>query len=106
MNGGGAPACGASGALSSVHLEALARLPALRRVLDAGPELRCSLGQHTGPHMDVLHEGPTGSALWARWPGDAILALPDCPAGGEAEGCGQYLSHPGGHSWQVRDPAP
>ncbi|MCX5405297.1 hypothetical protein OHA37_15555 [Streptomyces sp. NBC_00335] len=99
-------ACGASGALSAVHLDALARRPGiLREVLDAGPELRCSLGQHTGPHMDVLHEDPApGNTLWARWPGDAVLALPDCPATGSGEGCGQYLSHPGGHTWQVADP--
>lgn len=41
-----------------------------------------------------------------RWPGDAILTLPDCPAGSGGEGCGQYLSHPGGHTWQVADPPP
>lgn len=66
--------------------------------------------------MDVLHEGPVpGSAVWARWAGadggaDAVLVLPDCPAGGEGEGegegCGQYAPHPGGHTWQVEDPAP
>lgn len=109
MNGGGAPACGASGALSTVHLDALARLPrgVLLEVLGAGPELRCSLGRHAGPHMDVLHEGPDpGCAMWARWPGDAVLSLPDCPVGGAGEGCGQYLSHPGGHTWQLTDPAP
>lgn len=100
MSGG---ACGASGALSAVHLAALAEWRgALREVLDAEPELRCSLEQHTGPHMDVLHEGPApGSAILARWPGDAVLALPDCPAGAGGEGCGRYLSHPGGHTWQV-----
>lgn len=117
MSDGGAPACGAVGALSPLHLDALARLRAthsgaLREVLGAGPELRCSLGRHSGPHMDVLREGPPGTALWARWGrsgadrAEAVLALPDCPAGGGGEGCGQYLSHPGGHTWEVADPAP
>lgn len=101
-------ACGATGRLSAAHLDALAGRPGiLREVLGAGPELTCSLAQHTGPHMDVLHEGPApGSALWARWPGDAVLTLPDCPATGTAEGCGEYLSHPGGHTWQVTDTSP
>ncbi|MFD5147982.1 hypothetical protein [Streptomyces sp. NPDC058401] len=95
--------CDASGALSATHLDALAERPRiLRQILDAGPELRCSLRQHTRPHMDVLHEGPApGHALWARWPGDAVLSLPDCPAVAGGEGCGQYLSHPGGHTWQA-----
>ncbi|CAM5543041.1 hypothetical protein SAVIM338S_04330 [Streptomyces avidinii] len=113
------PACGAVGALSAVHLDALARLaPAhpgsLRAVLGAGPELRCALGRHTGPHMDVLHEGPAEISLWARWSGtggaggagggDAVLALPDCPAADGGEACGQYRSHPGGHTWEITDP--
>ncbi|WP_411101416.1 hypothetical protein [Streptomyces sp. cmx-4-9] len=105
----GRPVCGAPGVLSGAHLEALARLlsgqrGALREVLGAGPALRCTLERHTGPHMDVVREGPAGSALWARWPGcETVLVLPDCPAGG---GCGQYLSHPGGHTWEVADPGP
>lgn len=106
-------ACGACGALSAVHLAALAQWRgALHQVLGAGPELRCSLELHTGPHMDVLHEGPDpGSAIWARWAGadgaaDVVLLLPDCPVGGGGEGCGQYASHPGRHTWQVEDPAP
>ncbi|MCY0937940.1 hypothetical protein [Streptomyces sp. H34-S4] len=108
---GGAPACGATGSLSAAHLDALARLPAgaLREVLGAGPELRCTLGRHAGPHGDVLREGSPGAALWARWGGtgaDAVLVLPDCPADGGGEGCGQYLSHPGGHTWQLTDPTP
>lgn len=113
MSGGGAPACGAPGALSPAHLDALARLGprypgALREVLGAGPELRCVLGRHTGPHMDVLREGPPGAALWARWGGpgaDAVRSLPDCPAIGGG-GCGQYLAHPGGHAWEITEPAP
>lgn len=110
---GRAAACGAVGALSSVHLDGLARLRpgALREVVGAGTELRCALGRHTGPHMDALHEGPPGAALWARWGGsgaDAVLALPDCPVvdGPGGGGCGQYLAHPGGHAWEVADPAP
>ncbi|WP_330298020.1 hypothetical protein [Streptomyces sp. NBC_00503] len=109
---GGAPACGAAGALSPVHLDALARLApahpgALREVIGAGPELRCALEPHPGPHRDVLHEGPPGAALWARWGGtapDAVVPVRDCPAEHAGEGCGHYASHPGGHTWTRQDP--
>lgn len=52
--------------------------------------------------------GPPGAALWARWGGpgaDAVRSLPDCPAIGGG-GCGQYLAHPGGHAWEITEPAP
>ncbi|MGW6861639.1 hypothetical protein [Streptomyces xanthophaeus] len=108
------PACGAHGALSAAHLTALTQLlsadgRALMEVLRGGPVLRCSLERHAGDHMDLVHDGGAGAALWARWSEsggpDALLVLPDCPAtDGCGAGCGQYLSHSGGHTWEVTDP--
>ncbi|MEU8778034.1 hypothetical protein [Streptomyces sp. NPDC048606] len=100
-------ACGAYGALSAAHLDALAtrHRAALRTVLGDGPVLRCSLEPHAdGPHMELLHDGgAAGTALWARWGAagadDAVLAAADCPAAAPDGGpCALYLGHPGGHS--------
>ncbi|MFG2748693.1 hypothetical protein [Streptomyces xanthophaeus] len=109
-------ACGAHGALSATHLATLTQLlsgdgRALVDVLRGGPVLRCSLERHTGDHMDLVHDGGAGAALWARWSDaggpDALVVLPDCPAtDGGGAGCGQYLSHAGGHTWEVTDPGP
>lgn len=84
-------ACGARGLLSAAHLDALAELVAgnahvLRAVLGEGPELRCALEEHSGPHMDLVHDTGSGRALWAQWSEpdagwpETVLALPDCPA--------------------------
>ncbi|MEU9031572.1 hypothetical protein AB0D46_29450 [Streptomyces sp. NPDC048383] len=111
------PVCAASGALSAAHLEALARLlpaRALREVLAAGPELRCALERHAGPHLDVVHDPASGDTLWARWSDangpdaepDAVLPLPDCPATTGPIACAHPLGHPGGHSRNLTAPAP
>ncbi|MGW6864556.1 hypothetical protein [Streptomyces sp. NPDC054901] len=103
------PECAASGTLSAAHLDALTRLlpaRALREVLAAGPELRCSPDRHAGPHLDVVHDPASGDALWARWSDgkgpdaepDAILPLPDCPATTGPIACAHPLDHPGDHS--------
>ncbi|MET9604769.1 hypothetical protein ABZZ17_06830 [Streptomyces sp. NPDC006512] len=109
--------CATPGTLSATHLDALTRLlpaRALREVLAAGPELRCPLERHAGPHLDVVHDPGSGEALWARWSGtdgpgaepDAILALPDCPVTTGPDACAHPLGHPGGHSRERTDPAP
>ncbi|MFD9458229.1 hypothetical protein ACFWBC_34755 [Streptomyces sp. NPDC059985] len=111
------PGCGASGTLSAAHLEVLARLlcaRALREVLAAGPELRCSLDRHAGPHLDVVLDPGSGDALWARWSDgngpdaepDTVLALPDCPATTGTDACSHPLDHPGDHGPNLPAPAP
>ncbi|MFE3765669.1 hypothetical protein ACFXPI_28355 [Streptomyces sp. NPDC059104] len=116
-------ACGAPGLLSAAHLDALAELlagnaRALRAALDEGPELRCALERHSGPHMDLVHDSGSGTALWAQWPGpggddgsrdgwlETVVALPDCPATtpGRGTGCWAYLAHPGAHTWELTPP--
>lgn len=106
-------ACGARGLLSAAHLDALAELVAgnahvLRAVLGEGPELRCALEEHSGPHVDLVHDTGSGRALWAQWSEpdagglDTVLALPDCPAvTPRGPGCWAYLSHPGAHTWEL-----
>ncbi|MEU8465481.1 hypothetical protein [Streptomyces sp. NPDC029003] len=106
-------ACGARGLLSATHLDALADLLAgnariLRAVLAEGPELRCVLETHSGPHMDLVHDSGSGRALWAQWSEpdadrlETVLVLPDCPAATRrGPACWSYLSHPGAHTWEL-----
>ncbi|MFG2622229.1 hypothetical protein ACGFXC_31880 [Streptomyces sp. NPDC048507] len=106
-------ACGARGLLSAAHLDALAELlcgnaRVLRAVLADGPELRCVLESHAGPHMDLVHDSGSGRALWAQWAGpdagwpETVLTLPDCPAATRrGPVCWSYLSHPGAHTWEL-----
>ncbi len=81
---------------------------------DAVARLVCTLQAHRGRvhHGVVLNlRGPGTGTVWAAWR-DGVepclaLLLPDCPVatadGGEA--CSEFAGHPGGHSWELADPA-
>lgn len=72
----------------------------------------CQLqARHVTPHYATVMEldGPTTGAVWVRWADDAdvrLVVLPDCPVShpSGSEGCGMFSGHPGGHTWELRDP--
>lgn len=75
---------------------------------------RCMLEAHTvGDHFAFVMEldGPGTGAVWTRWSRDGppavLLVLPDCPAteADTREPCGEYDGHPGGHTYELTDPA-
>lgn len=77
-------------------------------------DVQCVLQAHTeGPHHAyVMHlDGPDTGSVWARWTGaqasPSLAVLPDCPARAALdpdEACCLYAGHPGGHSYELREP--
>ncbi|MFJ7208955.1 hypothetical protein ACIQWR_36170 [Streptomyces sp. NPDC098789] len=73
-----------------------------------------TLEHATGPHWALIADNQDATALWARWPEgrscQAVFVRPDCPVGdsatgGTGAGCAEFRHHPGGHTWQLGDPA-
>lgn len=73
--------------------------------------LVCTI-EHTGPvHYGAVLNlyGPEAGTLWALWRDrgepNAVIELPDCPAGREVDSpCSEFAGHPGGHAFELADP--
>jgi hypothetical protein len=132
-DGGTAPVrriCGATVTLPlSVLAQVLVVVPGERaHPIHVVTGLRCALESHaTGRHYDLVRQLDDASMgeVWVSWEAgaepDRIGILPDCPAlstvpgavdtgrpGGasadDSEACVLFAGHPGGHSFDFRDP--
>jgi len=113
-----APAvCGTGGYLPTALVPAAVALekhPGWAASTDVERRLRCTLEtHHRGAHHGLVLElaGVDTGSVWTTWTADqppgTLTVLPDCPAleGGDGrEPCCGYAGHPGGHTFQLRDP--